>query len=119
MPEEGIMREQVTAARGINIALGVWLFISAFIWPHNYSQFTNSWVVGVLCVGFALIAMYAPAARYLNAALAVWLFVSAFALPVISRATIWNNVLVAVAMFVVSLLPAVRVDADSTNAPRL
>jgi len=115
------MRDQVTAARGINIALGVWLFISAFIWPHTYAQFTNSWVVGVLAVGFALIAMWVQGGRYLNTVLAVWLFISAFALPTLSSVTIWNSVLVSIAMFVVSVLPTVRIGSGSTptGAPRL
>ncbi|MCC6559108.1 MAG: SPW repeat protein [Polyangiaceae bacterium] len=114
------MRDQLTAARGINIALGVWLFISAFIWPHSYAQFTNSWLVGVLCVVFAVVAMWAPPARYLNAALAVWLFISAWALPTRSPGTVWNNVIVAIAIFVVSLLPAPRrIDTTPTGAPRV
>jgi hypothetical protein len=109
----------MTAARGIHIALGVWLFISAFLWPHTYSQFTNAWIIGVLSVIFSVIAMWAPQARYLNAALAVWLFISAWALPSISVATIWNHVLVAIAIFVVSLLPATpEVPSTPTGAPR-
>jgi hypothetical protein len=108
----------MTAARGINIALGVWLFISAFLWPHTYAQFTNEWIVGVLCVIFAVVAMWAPQARYLNAALAVWLFISAWALPTISSGTIWNSVLVAIAIFAVSLLPATQVPSTPTGAPR-
>jgi hypothetical protein len=93
-------------ARVVNVLLGVWLFISAFIWPHSQSQLTNTWLVGVLCVLFSLAAMAVPWARYLNTVLAVWLFISAWALPAISMGTIWNNVLSAIAIFVVSLVPS-------------
>ncbi len=93
-------------ARLINVLLGVWLFISAFLWPHTYEQMTNTWILGVLCVVFALIAMRVPQARYLNTALAVWLFISAFALPRATTGTLWNNILVAIAIFVVSLAPS-------------
>ncbi len=91
--------------RIINVILGVWLFISAFIWPHSRAQMTNTWILGVLCVVFALVAMAVPWARYLNTLLAIWLFISAWALPTVSAGTVWNNVLVAIAIFIVSLIP--------------
>jgi len=98
-------QDQLGNARIVNIVLGVWLFISAFIWPHSYSQMTNTWILGVLCVLFALIAMRVPEARYLNTILAVWLFISVWALPSLSLGTQWNNALVAIAIFIVSLAP--------------
>jgi hypothetical protein len=84
--------------------LGAWLFISAFAWPHTMGQMTNTWIVGVLCVICALISMAVPWVRYLNTVLAVWLFISTWAFSDSSPGTIWNNVLVAVAIFVMSLV---------------
>lgn len=104
-------------ARILNVLLGVWLFISAFVWQHSDAQFTNTWILGVLCVAFAIIAMRVPQVRYLNTALAVWLFISAFALPRISQATLWNNLLVAIAIFVVSLLPSRAVLGGGPGRP--
>jgi hypothetical protein len=92
--------------RIVNVILGVWLFISAFAWPHTHAQMTNTWILGVLCVIFALIAMAVPWVRYLNTLLAIWLFISAWALPMESPGTVWNNVLVAIAIFIVSLIPS-------------
>jgi hypothetical protein len=94
--------------RASNVVLGVWLFVSAFLWRHSAQQLSNTWILGVLCVAFALVALAAPPARYLNTALAVWLFVSAFALPSVTRTTVVNNALVAAAMFALSLLPLER-----------
>ena len=91
------------AARVVNLVLGVWLFVSAFAWTHGKAQMTNTWILGVLAVIFALIATRVPKASYLNTALAVWLFISAFALPRMHQGTAWNNVLVAIVMFFVSL----------------
>jgi hypothetical protein len=51
--------------------------------------------------------MAVPWVRYLNTLLAIWLFISAWALPSRSPGTIWNNVLVAIAIFIVSLVPSV------------
>lgn len=105
------------AARSLNILLGIWLFISAFAWAHSTPQLTNTWILGVLCVLFALLALRVAPARYLNTALAVWLFVSAFVLPGSSHGTLWNNVLVAIAIFVVSLAPSDRLQRPA-NTPR-
>lgn len=99
-------QEDFTTARVVNIVLGIWLFISAFLWVHSYAQMNNTWIVGVLCVAFALLAMRVPEARYLNTLLAVWLFISVWALPSMNVATRWNNAIVAIAVFLVSLAPA-------------
>jgi hypothetical protein len=95
-----------STARLVNAALGVWLFISAFAWPHSMAQRTNTWIVGILTVAFSLSATNKPQMRYLNTILAIWLFISAWALPHVSAATVWNNVLVAIAIFVLSLVPS-------------
>ena len=100
------MPQEFSTTRVVNIVLGIWLFISAFLWPHSYAQMTNTWICGVLAVAFAMIAVRVPEARYLNTLLGVWLFVSVWALPTINAATPWNNALVAVAIFLVSLAPA-------------
>jgi hypothetical protein len=92
--------------RYLNVLFGVWLFISAFLWPHSSAQMTNTWIMGVLCVVFALLAMVSPPVRFLNTLLAIWLFISAFSLPTLSVATTWNNFLVAIAIFIVSLIPS-------------
>lgn len=91
--------------RVLNVILGVWLFISAFIWPHTQAQMTNTWILGVLCVLFAVVAMFYEPVRFLNTALAIWLFISAWALPTVSAGTVWNNVLCAIAIFIISLIP--------------
>jgi hypothetical protein len=98
--------EKGVSPRLVNVMLGVWLFISAFLWPDSHAQTTNTWICGVLCVAFAITGMGVPWARYLNTSLAVWLFVSAWALPVERINTVWNNVLCAIAIFVVSLVPS-------------
>ena len=104
-PSKGMPTGANTAPRMLNALIGVWLFVSAFVWPHSQAQLTNTWIFGVLCVAFAFIAMRYPAARFLNTALSAWLLVSAWSLPSISAATVWNNTIVAIAVFFLSLVP--------------
>jgi hypothetical protein len=92
--------------RWINLLLGVWLFISAFAWPHTMAEMTDAWVVGLLIVAASVIAMYWPTARYANTVLAIWLFFSSLGFPHQHTATIWNHVIVAIIVFVLSLVPS-------------
>ena len=44
------MNMNAQGARIVNLVLGIWLFISAFVWPHSTAQMTNTWILGVLTV---------------------------------------------------------------------
>lgn len=96
---------QTNSARWVNIVLGIWLFISAFLWPHSEAQFTNTWIVGAVMAILAFAALRAPQLRFVNAAIAVWLFISAWALPGHLIGTMWNNVVVSIIAFVVAVTP--------------
>ncbi len=106
MTSSSELTPNASPARIVNIILGVWLFISAFVWDHGTAQRTNTWILGVLCVIFAIIALSSPPARWLNTILAIWLFISVWALPHLNRGTMWNNALVAIAIFIASLVTA-------------
>jgi hypothetical protein len=97
--------EENTWARGINVALGIWLFISAFLWLHTSAQFTNTWLVGLAIAVVAAVGFAVPQARWVNTALAAWLIISVWALPTLAAATFWNNLLVGIASLIVSVMP--------------
>jgi hypothetical protein len=90
-------------ARVINLLLGAWLLVSAFVWHHTPAEYTNTLIVGGLIVLVALLALAYRPLRYANLILAFWLFLSAL-LVTQSAATAWNNGLVAVAVFLLSLV---------------
>jgi len=90
--------------RYLNAAVGAWLFLSAFVWAHSDSEFTNAWIVGALMLLAALAALAAPAVRYANTALAVWLFASTLVIGG-ANVTVWNHIIVAIVAFIVSWVP--------------
>lgn len=93
-------------ARVATAGVGMWLFLSAFAWPHGWLQFTNTWIVGMLCTTFAVAAMSYPWLRHVNTLLALWLFVSSqYLLRPVTLGTMWNNALAALFMLVFSLVP--------------
>jgi nitric oxide reductase large subunit len=105
--------------RMLNVVLGVWLFVSAFLWPHTHAQEVNTLVVGALCVIFGIASTTLPWVRHLSLILAFWLFISALSLPSENVGTVWNNALVAIGIFVVSLMGQDRAPAgpSSTGPP--
>lgn len=102
------MQREFTGARVANVVLGVWLFTTAFAWPHSLAQAANTALVGVAIVIVAFAGMSRPRLRFVNTALSAWLFVSALLLPTLSGATVWNNALVALVAFALSFVRSYR-----------
>lgn len=90
--------------RIFNALIGVWLFATAFMWPHSHVEMTVTIVAAILTFALAILAIYTGTARYLNAFVAVLLFLSALTIPSLAKATQWNNTIVAVAIFVAALV---------------
>jgi len=86
-------------ARLVNVLLGLWLFLSPFLWLHSPAQRVRAWTVGILVVGAALAGLAGlKAGRLVNAALGGYLIVSALFLPRTLSATFWNHLLVGFAL---------------------
>ena len=94
-----------------SFSLGCWLFTSRFLWPHSAPQFVNAWLVSVFYSSLAIAAIGFPLVRSAKHMLAIWLFASAWLLPRASEATLWNNLLVALAMVAFTA----RVDARTAS----
>src|SRR4051812_39923228 len=95
-------------ARYLNALAGTWLLSSAFLWHHASSSKPNTWAVGLLMAIAALWAISAPAIRWFNTVLAVWLALSTLAMTDIRPLTFYNNLIVAVVAFALSLVPPAR-----------
>jgi hypothetical protein len=91
-------------ARYVNIALGIWLVLSSYLWPHSSAQFANLWISGLIVARFAAVAITTPQLRFFNSALGIWLILSPFLLSRLSIATAWNNVLVGAVITLASLV---------------
>ena len=72
-------RARPPALRLVNVALGAWLFTSAFLWPHTAAAFANTWMVGAMLTVADLSAYRSPSnrvAQMICGTLAVWLVLS-------------------------------------------
>jgi hypothetical protein len=90
--------------RIFNALIGIWLFATAFMWPHTSTEMTVTIGAAIATFALAILAIYTGTARYVNAIVAVLLFLSALTLPTLTKATQWNNTIVAVAVFVAALV---------------
>src|SRR4051812_11733124 len=86
-------------ARLVNGLLGVWLYLSAFLWPHTAFERTNAWVSGIVAVTAALVGLRrVNVGRYVNALVGAWLIVSALFMRKATPGTFWNHLLVGFAL---------------------
>lgn len=93
------------AARTLTLMLGLWLFFSAFAWPRTPASFANAAAVGVLACVAGLAAMWRSRARLAGAALSAWLLAAALLLQQRAAWVRLNDVAVALALLLVSLVP--------------
>ena len=92
------------SVRIFTVLVGTWLFLSAFAWPHTTPQGMTALVCGALTVILSLASMYVPGLRYLLAVVAVMLFVTSLATANHFDRTFWHNSIMAIAIFVGSLV---------------
>ena len=92
-------------ARVVQMALGAWLFFTAFIWPHQSYGFHLAWVSGLVFIALAVGAAFVPWMRLILGLACVWFVLATFfsSEPPITLA---NNLFVAVFIFIFSFLPA-------------
>ena len=78
---------------------GTWLIVSTFAWPHTHAQIVNTAVIGALFMVFSLLSLIYGPARYLCLASAAWLLLSTLRMTTLSSGTLWNNGIMAAAVF--------------------
>jgi hypothetical protein len=107
-------------ARTAAAVLGVWLFFSAFLWPHGSAQFHNAWITGVLAVTAAMAGLHGGGRvgalpRHVHAALGGWLLVSSLLMQGTTSGTFWNHVFVGFGLLFFGVSPSLR--AADRRAP--
>lgn len=96
--------ERRDGLRALLAGLGVWLFASAFIWPHGEASLLNTVVVGAMLAACGLFA-HRPMARMSCGALGAWLVLSTLSIAPRAELTFWNNLVVGIATLVLAFLP--------------
>lgn len=103
--DRGVEETDRAWPRYAGIAFGVWLFLSAFLWPHSDPSRANTWFVGLLIVAAGVWGLRDPAGRLLNTLVSLWLLMSTLLIYPRAPLTFWNNLFVALAVLALSLIP--------------
>lgn len=100
-PQRGDARQARIAA----IALGAWLCLSAFLWPHGDASRANSFIVGLLVVVGSAWGLRNPLGRVAGALVAAWLLASTLLILPRAELTFWNNLIVGATVLALSFVP--------------
>jgi len=88
--------------------LSVWVLFSGNAWPHSRPDQINNAAVGAGLFFFGALSVRHEWARYVTLALGLWLFAFTALLGRSNPMTFWNNAMVALAVFVLSLVGGER-----------
>jgi hypothetical protein len=94
-----------SGARLANVALGLWLFLSAFLWPHTLASQVNTSLLALVIVSIAAAATPTPVVRAISTVPAIWLLFSSIWISDVTPTTMWHNAIVAGLVLVFSLVP--------------
>lgn len=89
-----------------SVALALWLIASVFAWPHHGAEGLNALVTGLLVLSIAWPSVWAPGMRWATPFLAAWLVTAAISFSHLSQRSLWNDLLVGIALFVLALVPS-------------
>jgi hypothetical protein len=102
--------------RTVIVMASAWLLFAGYLWPHTRAHLINNWITGIALVVFGTAAYGKVWARYATAGVAVWLFAFSALTGRAGSPAFWNDAMVAVLVFSLSVLGPVR-DRFSPPSP--
>lgn len=98
--------------RPLAMIAGLWLVLTAFVWPHSSAVFANDVIVGGAIIVVGLVSLRFHVFRFAHLALAVWLGISVFVLPHSTPLTVGHDLIIALFVAADSLVPGLVHDPD-------
>ncbi len=99
-------------ARYAHLALGVWLQISSFAWPHSDATRIAAWLPGLIISVVALLSMSVPPLRWVNGVSAIWLLAWTAATANSEPLTYWTGVICGALVFVLATVSSKSLASD-------
>jgi len=90
------------------VVLSIWVLFSINAWTHSRPDQINSAAVGAVLFFFGAISIRHEWARYVTLAAGLWLFAFSAFIGRSDPLTFWNNAMVALAVFILSLVGGER-----------
>jgi hypothetical protein len=86
------------------VILAAWVLFSANAWPHSPANRVNAAVVGAGLLYFGALSIRHEWARFATLAFGIWLFAFTVLSGGDSAITYWNNAMVALVVFILSVV---------------
>jgi len=93
-------------SRIVSGALGLWLFLSTYAWPHGRAEAVNALVCGAIVIDASLASLRIPALQWLVAVVGTWLLASPFVLSSHGVLATWNAIFVGICLVALSMIPS-------------
>ena len=90
------------------VVLSAWVLFSGSAWQHSRAGQLNNAIVGAGLLYFGALSIRHEWARYVTLALGLWLFAFTAVVSRENPITFWNDAMVAVVIFVLSLVGGER-----------
>jgi hypothetical protein len=90
------------------VVLSVWVLFSGNAWAHSRPNQINSAAVGAGLLFFGAISIRHEWARYVTLALGLWLFAFTAFISGDNPTTFWNDAMIGLAVFILSLVGGER-----------
>jgi hypothetical protein len=90
--------------RIFSILIGTWLLFSNFAWSHSNAESAVTVAGALLTIVFSVLAIFTRNARFATAGIGVLLFIGTLLTSERGTATLWNNTIFGIAIFVAGLL---------------
>jgi len=90
------------------VVLSIWVLFSGNLWTQSRPNQINNAAVGAGLFFFGVISIRHEWARYVTLALGLWLFVFTAFISGGSAFTFWNDAMIALAVFILSLVGGER-----------
>ena len=103
-------------ARTLTFVLGLWEFFAAFAIPRARAPMASAWILGLLAAALSAAGIFRARARFGTLAAGALVLASAFAMHHRTPAAWWNDVIVGVAIAVLSLVPGTMYESRRTRA---
>jgi hypothetical protein len=98
--------------RYANLALGIWLQVSAFAWPHADATRMSAWLPGLVISVVAVLSMSVPPLRWVNGVSAIWLLAWTAATANSEPLTYWSGVIGGALVFLFATVSSKSLASD-------
>lgn len=104
------------APRLANLAIGIWLQVSAFAWPHTDAARISAWLPGLMISIVAVLSIGVPPLRWINGMLGLLLVGWTMTAADTELWAYWNGIIAGLWVLIFSSIPSKSMASDFVDS---